>query len=149
VKIDPQMEPLVRTAIDAAVKRSFDKLNAALRSFPNDDAVRKGVELSLAVCGFVMIDAHSGTPNDEQVRVVAEDIAEMEQWAEPTADEIHTFLSRLLSGQPLADQFSAESVIILAFIVTAALLASFHNPDEKWWDYLDRAEAVIGSRQST
>jgi hypothetical protein len=141
------VEPLVRATIDAAVKRDPDKLNAALRSFPSDEGVRKGVELALAVASFIMIDVHSGRPTDEQIRVVADDLAEMETWAEPTSDEIHTFLSHLLSGTPFEEQFSAENVIMLTFIVTAGLLASFHLPDEKWWDYLDRAEAAIEAAQ--
>ncbi|MEH1017629.1 hypothetical protein V6U90_31715 [Micromonospora sp. CPCC 206060] len=34
MKISKQVEPLVRNAIHAAVKRDFPKLDAALRSFP-------------------------------------------------------------------------------------------------------------------
>ena len=144
-RIDPRLEELVRAAIDAAVKRRFDKLDEALRSFPDDEAVGKGVELAMAVTSYVMIDAHSGMPTDEQIRSIAGDVAEMESWAQPSADQVHAFLSCLLAGQPLGDRFDAESAIILTFVVAGSLLASLHEPAEKWWDYLDRAETAIES----
>jgi hypothetical protein len=143
VKIDEQVEPLVRTVLEAAVRRDRAQLETALRAFTTDDAVRKGVELTLAVAGFVLIDAHGGKPDDHQIRVDAEKIAKMEEWAVPTADEIHTLLSRLLSGQSLTHQLPAESVIVLAYVVTASLLASLALKEENWWNYLDRAEAAI------
>lgn len=143
MKIDERVEPHVRTAIDAAVKRNFEKLDAALRAFPDDDAVRKAVELTLVVISFVMYDVHDGKPSAEQIRAVAGKLAEMEAWAEPTADEVDTFLGKLLNGQQFVPEVPAESIIILSFVVAANLLSSFRNQDERWWDYLDRAESVI------
>jgi hypothetical protein len=143
MKIDDRVEPFVRTAIDAAVKRDFEKLNTALGAFPDDDAVKKAVELALAVVGFVMYDVHQGKPSPEQIRVVATKLAEMEAWAEPTADEVDAFLKKLLNGQPFAPEVPPENVIVLSFVAAANLLSSFHTKDERWWDYLDRAEAAI------
>jgi hypothetical protein len=146
MKINDRVEGLVRDALDAAVKRDSAALDAALRAFPNDDAVREGVALALAICAFIMIDIYEGKPNDDQIRAIAEKAAQMETWAEPTADEVHALLSRLLNGAPLADAMPTENIIILAFVVTASLLASLHLKEEQWWNYLDRAEAAIESR---
>jgi hypothetical protein len=143
MKIDDRVERIVRTALDAAVKRDPKKLDEALRSFPNDDAVRKGIELALAVCGFVMIDVHGGRPTDGQIRAVADKLADMEHWARPTPDEVHNFLTTVLSGTSFPAEVPSESVIILAFVVAANLLASFRKEDDRWYDYLDRAEAAI------
>jgi hypothetical protein len=143
--IDEQVEPLVRSVLGAAVRRDFDKMNAALGAFPTDDAARKGVELALAICAFIMIEIHEGKPEDDQIREIAEEVADMETWAGPTADEIHTLLAKLLNSEPLAGAVPTESIIILAFVVAASLLASLHLKDELWWNYLDRVEMAIES----
>lgn len=143
MRIDDRAEPLARAAIDAAVKRDFEKLEAALQNFTSDDVTQRAVELALAVASFVLYDVHEGKPTPAQTRVVAVKIAEMETWAEPTAEEVEDFLSRLLGGHPFAAVMPPESVIVLSFVVTANLLSSFRKSDEKWWDYLDRAEAAI------
>jgi hypothetical protein len=149
MKIDDRVEPLVRTALDAAVKRNFDKLTTALSAFPDDDTVKKAVELTLAVTGFIMYDVHRGKPSSEQIRAVATKLAEMETWAEPTADEVDTFLGKLVNSQPFAAEVPPENVIILSFVVAANLLSSFRKPEERWWDYLDRVEAAIDAAPSS
>ncbi|SDT61000.1 hypothetical protein [Actinoplanes derwentensis] len=143
MKIDERVEALTRSAIDAAVKRNFGKLEAALQAFPDDDAARGSVELALAVTSFVLYEVYAGKPTPEQTRVVAVDLVEMEKWAEPTVDEVDGFLSRLLNGQAFAPTIPAQDVIVLAFIVTAHLLSSFRKGDEHWWDFLDLAETAI------
>jgi hypothetical protein len=141
MKIDDRVEGLARDALDAAVKRDSAAFEAALRAFPNDEAVRDGVSLVLAVAAYIMTEIHGGRPNDAQVRAVAEKVASMEAWAGPTGDEVHGLLSRLLNSEPQSPP--GEHVIVLAFVVTASLLASLHLKDEKWWNYLDRVEAAI------
>ncbi|GAB3150671.1 hypothetical protein GCM10027290_38580 [Micromonospora sonneratiae] len=143
MKISSRVEPLVRNAIHAAVKRDFLKLEEALKSFPDDRAVQQGVELALAVTLYVMRDIHQGKPSDEETVAVAVEIARAEAWARPTEEEVSTFLLRLMNGQRFAESVPIENVIILAFVSVANLLASCHRDDENWWDYLDRAEAAL------
>jgi hypothetical protein len=143
MRIDDKVEDIVRKALDAAVKRDPTKLDQALRSFPNDAAVRSGVELALAVASFVMIDVHAGKPTEAQIRAVADKAAEMEKWAAPSSDEVYDLLDKVLSGTPFPASVPPENVIILTFVVTANLLASFRTEDERWFAYLDRAEAAI------
>ena len=143
MQIDERVEPLVRTALDAAVKRSFSKLEAALKQFPDDDAVRKGVELALAIIGLILIEEHQGKPNAAQIHKFALELAAEETWAETTADEVDEFLTRLLSGMPFAGVIPPENVIILSFVVAGYALASLRRDDERWWNHLDRAEAAI------
>jgi hypothetical protein len=65
LKIDPHVEALVRTALDAAVKRDFDELNAALRTFRTDDAVRMGGDREPVTAGSEPSAMHSDEMCDE------------------------------------------------------------------------------------
>jgi hypothetical protein len=146
--IDDRVEPLVRAVLDAAVMRDTARFQAALAAFPDDEATRKGVELALAVIGFVLLDVHGGKPSPDDVQAVAADISRQETWIGPTVDEVTTFITALLNGRSLGETLPSESVIVLAYVVAANLLASSSNPDDgEWWfNYLDKVEAAIESR---
>lgn len=143
MKISKHVEPLVRSALDAAVKRDFNRLDAALKAFPHDQAVKEAVALALSVTLYVLRDIHHGQPTNLETEAVAAEIVRAEAWAQPTEAEAKTFLVKLVNGEPLAEDLPSESVIVLAFISAASLLASCHREDEQWWDYLDRAEAAL------
>ncbi|MEG3634021.1 hypothetical protein [Micromonospora palythoicola] len=145
MEISKRVEPLVRSALDAAVKRDFNRLDAALKVFPDDQAVKDAVALALSVTLYVLRDTHNGKPSEQETEAVAVEIARAEPWAQATQAEVSTFLRKLVNGEPFADELPSESVIILAFVSAANLLASCHRQDEEWWDYLDRAEAAIES----
>jgi hypothetical protein len=148
MKVDERAEPFVRTAIHAAVQRDFASLDEALQGFPDDETTKAAIELALAVIEFVMIDAHGGMPTAANIRADAEDVCSMETWAEPTVDEVESFLTKLLNGERFAGTVPPENVFILSFVVAANLLSSYRRDDEKWWDYLDRVEAAIEARPS-
>ncbi|MEV4754776.1 hypothetical protein AB0J86_06630 [Micromonospora sp. NPDC049559] len=143
MKISSRVEPLVRNALDAAVKRDFPKLDAALKTFPDDQTTKQGVELVLAVTLYVLHDIHRGKPSEAETRAVAAEIARAETWARPTETETSEFLLKLVDGQPFAPSVPTENVFILAFVSAANLLSSCRRDDEEWWNYLDRAEAAI------
>jgi hypothetical protein len=143
VKIDERAEVMARAAIHAAVKQDFAKLDETLRGFADDESTRGAVELTLAVILFLLTDAHGGKPDDAQVGAIAAEIAESEAWARATPVEVSAFLLRLVNGEPFAGTVPTENVFILAFVVAGHLLSSNRRDDEKWWDYLDRAEAAL------
>jgi len=143
MRIDDRIEPLVRNAIHAAVVSDLGKLEKALQAIPDDEAAQKAIELGISLIYFLMVDIHRGRPTEDEVRGIAAGVAEVEAWAEPTEEEVTTFLLHLMKGEPLAGVMSAESIIVLTFIVAANLLSSCRRDDEEWWDYLDRAEAAI------
>ncbi|WBB80069.1 hypothetical protein O7606_01330 [Micromonospora sp. WMMD882] len=143
MKIDDRAESLMRTATYAAVRQDPAQLDEALKSFPPDEVARQAVELALAVILFVLTDIHHGRPDDDEIREVVDEIVEDESWARPTTAEVWDFLSRLVRGEPFADAVPPENVVVLAFVCVANLLAANREDDEKWWDYLDRAEAAI------
>ncbi|WDZ84288.1 hypothetical protein [Micromonospora cathayae] len=90
-----------------------------------------------------MAEAVQGAdPAKQHVQEVADEIVADEGWAESTLAEVTTFLSRLVRGEPFVGAVPAENIIILAFVCAADLLSSNRRDDEKWWNYLDRAEAA-------
>ncbi|MEU8214209.1 hypothetical protein AB0C47_00385 [Micromonospora taraxaci] len=143
MKINSSVEAAMRTTIHAAVQRDFAKLDDRLRTLKDDDTAAATVELALALVGFLMVDIHQGRPSDDQISAVAEEVAEAESWAQPTSREVADFLMRLMRGEPFTAAVPSENVIILAFVVAANLLSSCRRDDEKWWDYLDRVEALM------
>ena len=143
VRIDARAEAMARAAIHAAVKQDFAKLDEKLRGFSDDKLTRNAVELTLGVILFVLRDVYRGKPDDDQVRALAAVIAQSEEWVKATVEEISEFLLRLVNGQPFAGKVPTENVFILAFVVAGYLLSSKRRDDEKWWDYLDRAEAAL------
>jgi hypothetical protein len=145
MRIDDQVEPLVRAVLDAAVTRDGDRFEAALSAFPDDHAARKGIELALAVVRTVLFDLNEGTPSSEQIDNLAADISLQEVWMQPSAEEVKAFLAAIAADQPLASVVPPESLVILAYLVAANLLASASEPDkgEWWFNYLDQVEAAI------
>lgn len=143
MKISSRVEPLVRSALDAAVQRDFLQLDAALKAFPDDQTTKQGIELVLAITLYIMHDMYRGKPSEAETRAVAAEIARAESWVEPTEAEITEFLLRLVSGEPFAPSVPSENVFILGFVSAANLLSSCRRDDEEWWNHLDRAEAAI------
>jgi hypothetical protein len=145
MKIDDRIEPLVRSALDAAVKQDEQRFDAALAAFPDGTARLHGLELGVAICGFIVIDAYDGKPSREETRLLAEKVASLSAWAGVSAADADRLLDTILSGKPLADSFDAESAINLIFVVTACILAASEKVgDGEWWfNYLDRVESAI------
>ncbi|GIJ45815.1 hypothetical protein Val02_27010 [Virgisporangium aliadipatigenens] len=143
MKIDGQVEPILRKLFAGAVRRDPEQITTQIQALGSDDAVRKAVELAIAVTGYVLLDVHGGKPTDEQLRVIADDMARIEEWAGFSAEEIGTFLSRVVAGEPLAGALPQDTATMLTFIVPGVLLSGFRTKPENWWDYLDRAEAAI------
>lgn len=144
MKIDDKIEPLVREALDASVKEDTERLDAALKAFPSEDARRKGLELTVAIAFGVLVDSHDGKPSPEQLRHVAQTVAQMEHWAGVTQDEAHAYLSALVKSESLA-ALDSETTVLLTFVITASLLSSSRKlkQDEWWFNYLDRIEAQL------
>jgi hypothetical protein len=147
VEIDDRTEPLVREALAAAVGQDPERFRGAVRAFPDDDAMTRGVQLACALALFVLDDLFEGRrPTEEEIRSLAGDVATSEDWADVTLDEVAAFF---VAGY---DRISAEAVLplervlILCYVVAANLLSSYHEDGEEWWEYLDRAEAAIEAR---
>ena len=142
--IDNQVEPLVREALAAVVGQDSERLQRAIAAFPDGESVIRGVRLATAVALFALHDRHgSRRPTDEQLAEIASDAVEDEDWTDVAADEIVRYLAAAYDKVSVDQVLPMERVVILAFVIAANLLSSYHKAEEEWWDYLDRAEAMI------
>lgn len=143
MKIDRQVEPLVREALTAVVKRDPERLARALATFPAGEATVSGARLAMAVALYVLRDQSGQTPTEKEIRVVAGDIAKAEDWTDVTPDEITTALNSALGGVRADSVLPMERILLLAYVIAGYLVSSYRRDDDEWWDYLDRAEAAI------
>jgi hypothetical protein len=143
MKIDMQVEPLVRETLSAAVKHDTDRLDRALDAFTDESQQRTGLELVLAIARLVLHDLYDGRkPTDVEVRPLADFVAEGTNWTGLPAEEIRKFLLLLLGDT--SQNFEHGAVIFLAFVVTATMLSARRKPEGQWWfDYLDQVEAAL------
>lgn len=142
--LDDRVEPLVRNALSAAAAQDPDRLADAMLAFSDAVALIKGIRLAAAVAVLVVTDLHHGKrPTAAELAEVAADIAAAEDWTDITADEIVILLTAAYDGKRVDDLLPMDRVIAMSFVVTASLLASYRDDGEQWWDYLDRAEAII------
>jgi hypothetical protein len=142
--IDDHVEALVREALAAVVGQDSERLQQAITAFPDGESVISGVRLAAGVALFALHDRHgSRRPSDEALGEIAAAAVEDEDWADITSDEIVKYLAAAYDKVSIDQVLPMERAIILAFVVAASLLSSYHRADEEWWDYLDRAESVI------
>ncbi|RKR87533.1 hypothetical protein BDK92_1812 [Micromonospora pisi] len=144
VRISRRIEPLVRNTIYAAVVRDPAKLTKALAELVDDEKASKAVDIALRVVVRVLWDAHRGEPNEPELRILADDIAAVESWAQLTPEQVFTFLTETTAEVPYAMRtLPPEDTILMAFVVAGHLLSVHRSADDRWWDYLDRVERRI------
>ena len=146
--IDDRVEPLVREAIDAAVKKNLDRLHAAFSAINDGGTVTSATDLIQAVCAKVVLDTfHGQRPTYAQIDSLAGDIAFEEGWARVRKNDIAAMLNNALSDEELpCHELSPEEEAALPFIVAANLLTENSEPlDGDWIDYLDRVESSIAA----
>jgi hypothetical protein len=147
VKIDDNVEPLVRSALDAAVHRDTERFQAALGAFTTEESSTKAIELVLSVSAFVLFDVYDGKPSSSQATDLAARISEQEQWLEIQTAEVSQLLDILTTGDTSRLTLLADRAAVVAFASAANLLASASRPKEgEWWfNYLDKVEAAVES----
>jgi hypothetical protein len=143
VKIDMQVEPLVREALAAAVKADGDRFARALGAFPNDNALEHATLIAVNIVSYVLFGEHEGRPSADELRQIAEKIEESETWAGVTAGEAVAVMTAALDGGYDPTTLSVQQATTLPLIVAAFLLSAGHEADEQWTDLLDRAEVAI------
>nr|WP_146218273.1 hypothetical protein [Micromonospora acroterricola] len=145
MRIDDQVEALVRAVLDAAVQRDAERFDDALGALSGSrETLTKAIELTLAVNAAVLFEVHDGPPSPQQVNELSRDISLQERWAGVSAEDVQALLVGLMAGSPPRFATSA-AVAIAVFVVAANLLATASQPDEgEWWfNYLDKVEAAI------
>jgi hypothetical protein len=145
VRIDDQVEALVRAVLDAVVHRDAERFDSALDAVGHSqEALTKAVELTLAISAAVLFEVHDGPPSREQVNELSRSISHQEEWAEVSTEDAHAVLAALTTGDPRPVTNNVRGAAAV-FVVAANLLATVSQPDEgEWWfNYLDKVEAAI------
>ncbi|MFI6236067.1 hypothetical protein ACIBD9_21130 [Micromonospora sp. NPDC050784] len=145
MKINDQVEALVRAVLDAAVHRDSGRFDSALDALStSQEALTKAVELTLAVNAAVLFEVHDGLPPTNEINELSHNIAHQERWAEVSAEDVRAILAAVTTGNPPRVANTAGGVSAV-FVVAANLLATASQPDEgEWWfNYLDKVEAAI------
>lgn len=140
MRIDSQIEPLVREAFGAAVARDADRFRAALTAIGSagDAVASESVNLALIIDVYALLDIHQGTkPDSAQIRELAKEFCDMEGWAAPDEASATAFLESLANRSRVEKVLPPEQVSVLVFLVGAWLLASFLKNNQQWTEYLD------------
>ena len=147
MRIDDQVEPLVREALTAVVKSDPERLRAAFTAFPDDEATTSGARLATAVSLYVLNDVYGQRPTRAELKSVADKLVEMEDWTDATSEEVVTFLSAAYDGIRADKVLSVNRVAPLAYLIAGNLLSSCCKDGEYWFNYLDRAESALEASQ--
>jgi hypothetical protein len=143
MRIDDQVEPLVREALTAVVKSDPDRLRQAFAAFPDGSAMTSGARLATAVALFVLNDVYGRRPTPAEVRSVADKLVELEDWTDISSDEVTTFLTAAYGGTRADRILPADRIAPLAYVIAGNLLSSCCKEGEFWFNYLDRAESGL------
>jgi hypothetical protein len=141
VKINNEVEPVVREAFAASVAGERDRFTAALESVAalGEDRAREALELALSVSSSALLTVHQGErPDDEQVaRLGAELADDADDWSDDiTPANAAAFLYALADGR--APEMETGLLAELAFGGGGWLLSSFLPGDAKWTTFLDQ-----------
>lgn len=144
MEIDNRVEPLVREALAAIVGKDPDRLERAVTAFPDDDAMTKGVQLACSLILYTLQDLYEGRrPTADEIRELANDTLQGEDWTDVSAQEVVDFVTAVFDRRRIDSALPLDRAALLAYVIAANLVSSYHEDNEEWWDYLDRAEAAI------
>jgi hypothetical protein len=142
MKIDPRIEPLVRTTLNAAVKADEKRFGQALAAFADQHTLTQALQLTGAIVLFVLHEEFEANPGDEELRQVADDVVRNETWAGLTPEEVLVTLTGLLTGRQVAS-VEPQAMAVATFVIAGYLLASSTEPPKAWFEYLDEVEAAL------
>ena len=144
MKISDLVEPLVREALAAAVKRDWERFLRALEAFPDEQTGADALALATAISAYVLQDQYGRKPTDEEIGRIAAKMDEKESWSGLNEPEFRSGLRAVL-GDDSGDgqRLEPQARIALPFVMAAYLLASSAKPPEWWFNYLDRVEAAL------
>lgn len=142
MKIDPQIEPLVRETLDAAVKSEAKRFEQALGAFRNPEMLADALNLTTAIVLAILHQQYEGGPNEAEAEQVAGEVSANEGWASLGPAEYLGALTSMLSGQH-DETVEPQAMAVAAFVIAAYLLAASTQKPKWWFEYLDEIEAGL------
>lgn len=149
-ELNLQIEPLVREAFAAAIGSDPARSMNALQAMADSglDTVRDCIALAGTVATVALFDLFNGQkPTDNELGELAEQLTEMEAWAQFEGTAARDLLSVVAMREDVPE-LPNDSYMRLIFVAGAWLLASFGPMERTWFDYLDEILARIELEQS-
>lgn len=99
MQISPAIERPTRELLGHAIRGEFDDFGRKLAAFKDDGALQESLRLTAVVTAYAAVDDNDGVQlSDADMREPAESVAELETRIEISADEVHSYLSRVVFG---------------------------------------------------
>ena len=145
MRIDSQVEPLVREALAAAIARDPQRSGQAAQAIADQgsDAFQYAASLCVAIDAFALFDLHGGRPTNDAIGSLAASFAQMETWADIDEQTAKAFLATVADQREPATVLPAEVAVRTSFVVGGWLLSAFPPEEREWEDFLDEALAAI------
>jgi hypothetical protein len=141
MEIDSRVEPLVRSVLNAAVKTDFEQFTASMQQFKDQESAKKGLQLAVAICLYVLFDQYKRRPTDDEISRILKSAAETEQWVELREGELREALMSMLDNRE--PQLPSPVSVVAPFVLTAYLLAGSVKKPKWWFEYLDEVLAGL------
>ncbi|GAA3602172.1 hypothetical protein GCM10022223_17400 [Kineosporia mesophila] len=147
MRIDSQVEPLVREALAAVVARDPARSVVATQTLVDqgDQTFADAVDLCLAVDNHVLLDLYDGPPNLDSIASLADSVVHMEAWADIDRPTAQTFLTALVEQEDPALLLPPADAVEAGFVVGGWLLSAFVPESASWESALDHALDALGS----
>jgi aminoglycoside phosphotransferase family enzyme len=138
-KINIETEKVFRQTLYAVIKNDEKMFENQLATFVNVNELLAACARATDVSAVVIVEQYQGKPSPEMLDELAEHIAPFhEAWSGITVNDLKSFLQAMLEGVPVENVLATETAIRVPFVLAGHLLVQFQNPDEQWFDYLDR-----------
>jgi hypothetical protein len=140
LKINSQVEPIVREAFAASVAGERERFTTALERVAalGEGLAQDALTLALTVSSTALLRVHDGErPDDEQLTLLGTELADdAEDWGDDiTAENARAFLAAMADGR--SPDMETGLLAELAFGAGGWLLSSFLPGDTKWTTFLD------------
>jgi hypothetical protein len=146
-QIPADTEKSFRKALGHAARAESRELHDLLDSLTDEQAAAC-VSLCTVAAGYTAIDVCGREwPSESNLRIMARDTTTSDNARKLgfTEQEVYDFVTRVsLRFEPINEVFpDPERMLLLPFYATAHLLISFHPAEGKWWDFLNKIEAMF------
>lgn len=148
MRIDAQVEPLVRETLAAVVERDPVRSTGAIQTLVDqgDEVFVDAQALCFAVDQHVLCDLHGGPPSSESIASLAESATHMEAWAAIDRPTTETFMTALAHSEDPAEVLFPADATTTGFVVGGWLLSAFAPEDQGWEAMLDETLRALAQK---
>ena len=118
-----------------------------MKSFADLNEVIAACARAIDISALIIVEKYQGKPTAEALEKLAQKLAADDGvWCGVDARDLNAVLGGMLDGLPVENVVSTEIAIRAPFILAGHLLVLFQEPQEQWFDYLDRRWETIEDR---